>query len=475
MKDKNLYGHNSKNKTLVDFIEDKTGRVKITNDIVENYLVCDVEDRIVDGVKHKNFGSYKEKIIYDSEVVGLRCRINVGGSKTWLFEHKPKKSKSTERFTIGSFPELKVLEARSIAKELKSGIILGKNPKDIINDRTGARTLGAVTEEWVKNVLNKSKKYKKGSKAKTRARIKCWLYLKPNKGRHKNAATLAAITKNFPSLNIQKEKIINITKDQLVAYHDAITERSPSQANRVIDDIQQIFNYAIRKKDIEINICKFAKTERNIIDTRMEKSRPFTKVEHQSLVRASLFIGKKYGRQFVAAMALLTLIGTGRRKDEIMSLRWDQVPDKTTFKELIFLSKDTKNNRAFRVELLPKVSSVLKRMYAYRTKNKSSIRTNYVFPAIRTSKTNYLKSPNKTWNLIVKKAKDYCPTVEYKCIHFLRHTYACLLLQATGDIKLVAKMMNWKTLRVAEIYADYLGQDAAKMGTERLNNFLHVA
>ena len=36
-------------------------------------------------------------------------------------------------------------------------------------------------------------------------------------------------------------------------------------------------------------------------------------------------------------------------------------------------------------------------------------------------------------------------------------------------------MMNWKTLRVAEIYADYLGQDAAKMGTERLNNFLHVA
>ena len=56
----------------------------------------------------------------------------------------------------------------------------------------------------------------------------------------------------------------------------------------------------------------------------------------------------------------------------------------------------------------------------------------------------------------------------------LRHSYACFLLEATRDIKLVAKIMNWKSLKVAEIYADYLGEQS-KEGTKKLEQFIHAA
>jgi hypothetical protein len=56
---KKMLGHNSNKKTLIDFIRE--GRCKITNEIANRYLVCN----IVNGEK-------KETILYDSEVIGLR-------------------------------------------------------------------------------------------------------------------------------------------------------------------------------------------------------------------------------------------------------------------------------------------------------------------------------------------------------------------------------------------------------------------
>jgi integrase len=72
-------------------------------------------------------------------------------------------------------------------------------------------------------------------------------------------------------------------------------------------------------------------------------------------------------------------------------------------------------------------------------------------------------------------AKKKNPEIEYKCIHMLRHTFACLLLEATKDIKLVAQIMNWKSLKVAEVYADYLDRDPQKQGIKKLHNLLNTA
>ena len=35
--------------------------------------------------------------------------------------------------------------------------------------------------------------------------------------------------------------------------------------------------------------------------------------------------------------------------------------------------------------------------------------------------------------------------------------------------------MNWKSLKVAEIYADYIGKEHTEKGIEKLEEFLQVA
>jgi hypothetical protein len=64
----NNIGQNSINKTLEDFIITGTGRIKITDQIVR---VC-LKPTIQNGV-------LKDKIIYDSKVIGLRCRVSTRG------------------------------------------------------------------------------------------------------------------------------------------------------------------------------------------------------------------------------------------------------------------------------------------------------------------------------------------------------------------------------------------------------------
>ena len=80
-----------------------------------------------------------------------------------------------------------------------------------------------------------------------------------------------------------------------------------------------------------------------------------------------------------------------------------------------------------------------------------------------------LEAIYKTWKTILTKAQ-----LEYKCIHMLRHTFACLLMEKFKDIKLVARIMGWKSIKVAEIYSEYQ-DDTVKESIAQMNGFLRVA
>ena len=122
-----------------------------------------------------------------------------------------------------------------------------------------------------------------------------------------DSGTVSHINKHFSVLNIKKKNIKLITKQDLEAYHNAISLRSPSQANRVIDDIQQIFNYALDKGDIKENICKFSKEERNTIDKLMDTVKPFTKNQFHLIRKICLELALKRPKLKIACCAMLLL------------------------------------------------------------------------------------------------------------------------------------------------------------------------
>ena len=87
----------------------------------------------------------------------------------------------------------------------------------------------------------------------------------------------------------------------------------------------------------------------------------------------------------------------------------------------------------------------------------------------KSSKTKPLGTFYKTWRTIVTMAK-----VEYKPPHMLRHTFACLLLEKFKDIKLVALIMGWKSLRAADIYLKYLDKTVVD-SIKEFNSFLKLS
>jgi len=475
---KSVLGHNSNNKSLFDLIikdpetGKSTGRIKLNDTVIKNYLSYDHSKDVTE--KDRDKGTI---IINDSEKIGLKCRVRKSGTKTWYYEYTPKGSGRTERHTIGNFPEFNTKKAREVVEELKTAIKIGKNPRKIIAELNNSDTLGNVAAEFYQNRVAKSPKYK--DKKGIRNRLKVWLYLKPSKSKFANKETLKFITKNFNALNIQKKNIKIINKDDLISHHSKISEKSLAQANRVIDDIQQVFNYAVEKGLINHNPCRFKKEERNTIDSRMTKVEPYTKQQWWTIVKSTLFFMKNEKSSTPAAGSLLGRALTGRRKMEVQKLQWKQIREK----EIVFASSDLKNDKPLHVPLLPMASQLFNRMEnfkkSYRDDNEKKLpeyRQKFVFPSLRkTSKKPYVVGVSKTWKKIILHASRKDSTIEYKCPHMLRHTFACMLLEATGNIKLVKDIMGWSDLKIVEVYTKYLGKKAAAQGIEKLNNFLHVA
>jgi len=230
---KKMMGHNMPPKVIDDFLildadGNSIGRINITNTIMNKYLVRKIKD-----------GEYIERVINDSEKIGLKAKINPGGSKSFFYQYLPKKAKHPVKYHLGHFPEMKIDAARSLVEDLKQAIKLGRDPKTIIEARRNAKTLSEVIAEWKEKVLYKSVRHKASTTRDIENRFKCWIDLNSV-----HPTTNQIILKYRSDLNIGAKKMIEITKDDLVAWHAAISKAGPYQANRIVDDLKVIFKWS---------------------------------------------------------------------------------------------------------------------------------------------------------------------------------------------------------------------------------------
>ena len=152
-----MIGHNQPPLTIEDFyildISGKSaGRIKITNTIIKKYLTRKTKIVKRNG---ENVSIYVERIINDSEKIGLRVKINTGGTKTFFYRHWGKgktddgKRRNYIPYHLGNFPEMKIEAARSLVENLKQAIKLGKDPRSVIEERKKAKKLSEVIAQWL--------------------------------------------------------------------------------------------------------------------------------------------------------------------------------------------------------------------------------------------------------------------------------------------------------------------------------------
>ena len=163
------------------------------------------------------------------------------------------------------------------------------------------------------------------------------------------------------------------------------------------------------------------------------------------------------------------LIG-GRSKNMVFNLKWDQVNLKTNKIKYI----DTKNDDAMELFFDYRFKAVLRVMLQHRrTINHRDKRFAYVFPALsKKSKTKYVRDPRKTHSSIIKSAG-----LPYKCIHFLRHSWATNGYAATGDALGIQVLGGWKDPKSVSKYIKVSDEIKRKRIKEiaAYNNKSHVA
>ena len=458
-------GHNEPPKTLEDFfIKDQndksTGRIKLTNTIIKKYLKP---------IPTEDGQGYIYQSVNDSEKIGLRVRLNPGGTIVWRYQYTPsgklnnKKRFNSVFYTLGYFPEMSVDTARALVEDLKHAIKLGQDPKAVLEERRKAKTLLEVVEQWKEKDLYKSTRFAASTIKDTEQRLRNWIHLKAYK-----ASTNKVIAANYSDLKIGFKKMVEITKSDLSAWHAAISKAGTYQANRTLDDMSIIFNWALEEKIIKENVCQFKKSEKNEESDRLDDVDPYSLIEWRLIRKAAMKIVKKDSRVFLAAMAILLYLYCGRRyKSEILNLKWSQI-DWDANK--VRLPKTKTGKSEFSINRLTRW--VLNTLWKYRQetfkgKKQRSVKAGYLFPSIRKSKKPYIQDIRKSWVKVCAIAN-----VRLEEPYLLRHTWGCLALEATnGNFAVVKDEGGWKTFEMVEVYAKYNKRKLSQQ-SQVIGNFL---
>ena len=444
---------------------DEQGRVKIDVTVLKK----------LKPMPHGNY--YKAVILKDSNLMGFRVRCNSGGKITFHFRFRPKgqnangKLHDKQHISIGDWydnsnPKQKDLIgltpafARKLAEDMKIKIHKKEDPWSIVKERKKGKSLLAIYAEWIEKRLP-SANYKAKSVIDYKSRYN--LYIKCNgKGpKHKNLyrSSPAAFAKI-------KQPIKDLTKDDYIAIHNAVSKHAKYPANRLIEDLRLVEKYAIEIGVLDKRVVMFKKKELNNEVDRLDIEDPYDVIEMKRYRLAALSLIKDFRDVYlIPALCLLAtgLLG-GRSKSMMFSLRWDQINYASN--TLKFL--DTKNGSTITLDFDYRLKAILRIMLQHRqTINHRDKRYAYVFPtAYKHFKTKHINDPRRTHNSIIELSK-----LKYKCIHFLRHSWATNAFEATGDILAVKEMGCWQDIKSVQKYIHV----STKLRKKRLNQMrLHM-
>jgi len=470
MQKESKLGHNNPPKTVDDMVNDQ-GRINLSNSILKK-LERKVDDE----------GNYVETVFSDTEILGLKAKVNKGGSVTLFYQYydKTKKrenprainknGKKTREFggtvkqVIGRFPEWKIEAARSLADKMKQGIKLGIDPRTTAEANKGIPTLADVITLWKKDVLEVSNAFRESTKEDFEARFRLWIYLKPQQLKLQNY-----VLSHRSALNIKAKQVHLITHDDMVKYHKIITNnKAPYQANRIIADLKLIIKWAMKKKKWKIteNFAALSyKTELNPEASRIDLHSPYTasefKMIRKEILKQAIFRvikkgkqRKAYARNFPALMGILAAGFCGRRyRDEVLSRPWSKID---TNKIILEKSKNSRVPTSYKkTRYLSWVFKQLKEFGRMKFKETGLVRYHpikgYAFPSMRNSKHPFVYDIKKTWIDVLKKAG-----LGHKLlpVYMLRHSWATTGMRVTNNnTKAIKDAGGWKTYRMVEKYA----------------------
>lgn len=347
----------------------------------------------------------------DTKPPRLGLRVTSGGRKTWVVLYRS--GGRLRRLTLGTYPDLSLVEARKHAAIVRNAVAQGDDPAAQKQHTRHGPTVGDVVQLYLERYAKVHKKsWRDDTRLLHREVLPVWGF--------RRAQT--------------------ITRADVLALLDRIVERgAPIQANRVLALVRRVFNWAISRDLLEYNPCI------QITPPGKEKQRDRVLTEEE--IRAVWDACMRTDAAGLGALLQLQLL-TAQRGSEIRQMRWDNVDLATGWWTIP--ATMTKNNLTHRVPLSTPTQEILQCVQTLSTPGK------WVFRSARR-----IDQPCSRAGAH-KKVQDIRTQADVSFVpHDLRHTAASHMTSMGISRLVVGKILNHVESGITQVY-DRHSYDAEK-------------
>ena len=365
----------------------------------------------------------RETVCWDRELPGFGVRVHPSGSKVYMV-HKRSGGKS-RRVTIGRHKVWSLEAARREAGEIIARLKKGEMPGRPGADSPSATgpTIAELAEQYMTDHVA----------------VRC----KPT-----TARACRHILEKFLLPKFGARRFGDITPDEVASLHYRLSE-TPIMANQVISLLSRLFHKAAASGDAPAggNPCRFIKKYPTRSRERFLSEQEF---ERLGAVLRELETARRISTS--AAVALRLLMLTGCRRNEILTLRWEDVDLEHDELRL----RDAKTG-ARAVPLSPTARQVLAALP--RQPDNPWIISGRG-PGTR------LANLNASWLVVRKEAG-----LDDVRIHDLRHSFASRALALGESLPMIGKLLGHRQVQTTARYA-HLARHSVKAAALRIEDSL---
>jgi integrase len=368
------------------------------------------------------------RITYDEEVRGFGLRVTAGGAKSFVLNYRV--GGRERRITIGRYPEWSVAAARERARSLKRRVNLGDDPMQERHDEREAPTVAEMCDRFEQEYLPKR--------------------------RPATQRDYLGILNKYVRPKLGRTKVADLVHSDIDLLHREISKRAPYRANRAVAVMSRMMNLAMtwgwRVDNPARGIERAPEVKRNRFLSSPE------------LVRLTRALRRHPER--TSANAILLLLLTGARKNEVLGARWGQFDlENGVWTKPSAHTKQKEDHRvplsapalALLIEIQREVHPSTRESDHDKTGN--SRNADFVFPGKGNRPLTEIK---RLWSSICKSTE-----LQDLRIHDLRHTYASILASSGLSLPIIGALLGHTQAATTQRYA-HLIDDALRQATERV-------
>lgn len=382
--------------------------------------------------------------VFDTDLKGFGLKVMPSGVKTFIVEYRAGaggRKATKRRLTIGRYGALTPEQARDLAKDILARVHAGEDPA---SDKIKARAEMTLAEVCALYLAEGCETKKQSTIATDSGRIR--RHINPLLGRKRIGELSRADVEKFMR-DVAAGK--TATDERTKKRGRAIVEGGKGTATRTVGLLGGIMSFAVARG------LRAGNPVRGVKRYPDKKGETFLSAAELARIGQALVEAELAGANTSAVAIIRLLALTGARKNEIASLRWNEVDLERRYLKL----GDSKTGAKV-IPVGAPACEVLKTVQIVEG-------SEYVFPAV--SGTGHFQGVDKVWRT-VRDAANF-PKLR---MHDLRHSFASIGLARGDTLPLIGAILGHADVKTTARYA-HLADDPVRTAAEGISQSMQAA